>query len=336
MHPHSIPGLEGLTNLAGKRGVDIRPTLLRVLTDLYVQKPVHSPEEEQHYTELALRLFDEVEVPVRAAVASRLAAFAGAPPLILRRLARDVPDVAAAVLGRTHVLTLAELIGIAEEMGPAYAAIVAARPEFSPIIDARDNQTMLQQPDTDDSSDTLSELFFAAGADERRLIILNIDYAPIAPAEPVASALVRDPARRLEQAALLRDTAEFTRIVETCLGISHAQAKRIVEDRSGETIVVAAKALGIPTDALQRILLFLNPAVGQSVQRVYDLSDLYEQMTQDSARRLLAIWQDKVAEHRPMPAHRPIYAQETLLGPRRETFHPRVRPAPSQQKSASA
>lgn len=335
MHPHSIPGLESLTNLAGRQGVDIRPTLLRVLTDLYVQKPVHSPDEEKHYTELALRLFNEVEVPVRAAVAARLAAFAGAPPVILRRLARDVPDVAAAILGRTHVLTLAELIGIAEEMGPAYAAMIAARPEFSPLVDARDTQTM-QPSETDESSDTLSELFFAAGADERRLILLNIDYAPIVPAEPVASALVRDPARRLEQAALLRDAAEFTRIVEACLGISHAQARRIVEDRSGETIVVAAKALGIPTGALQRILLFLNPAVGQSVQRVYDLSDLYEEMTQDAARRLLAIWQDKVVEHRPAPAHRPVYAPDAQSDPRRETFHARVRPAPARQKSASA
>ncbi|HYP10212.1 MAG TPA: DUF2336 domain-containing protein, partial [Xanthobacteraceae bacterium] len=34
----------------------MRPTLLRVLTELYVQRPTHTADEEHHYTELALRL----------------------------------------------------------------------------------------------------------------------------------------------------------------------------------------------------------------------------------------------------------------------------------------
>ena len=53
-----FPKLEGLDSLARRDGVDIQPTLLRVLTDLYVQKATHTSEEERHYTELALRLID--------------------------------------------------------------------------------------------------------------------------------------------------------------------------------------------------------------------------------------------------------------------------------------
>ena len=60
-----FPKLEGLDSLARRDGVDIRPTLLRVLTDLYVQKPAHSSEEERHYTELALRLIDTVDLATR-------------------------------------------------------------------------------------------------------------------------------------------------------------------------------------------------------------------------------------------------------------------------------
>ena len=41
-----IPNLDGLTELANRDGVDIKPTLLRVMTDLYAQKPVHTVEEE--------------------------------------------------------------------------------------------------------------------------------------------------------------------------------------------------------------------------------------------------------------------------------------------------
>ena len=37
-------------------GVDIRPTLLRAMVDLYVQKQTHTEQEEQQFTKLALRL----------------------------------------------------------------------------------------------------------------------------------------------------------------------------------------------------------------------------------------------------------------------------------------
>ncbi|MEI9803915.1 MAG: hypothetical protein WDN48_04915 [Pseudolabrys sp.] len=42
----SHPPLDGLLDLACRDGVEIRPTLLRVLTDLYVQKPTHSAAEK--------------------------------------------------------------------------------------------------------------------------------------------------------------------------------------------------------------------------------------------------------------------------------------------------
>ena len=84
-----IPNLDGLTELANRDGVDIKPTLLRVMTDLYAQEPVHTIEEENHYTELALRLIDQVDAGTRAIVANRLANYPGAPRTIVARLERD-------------------------------------------------------------------------------------------------------------------------------------------------------------------------------------------------------------------------------------------------------
>ena len=55
MFSPTFPELQGLVGLPDKTGIEIRPTLLRVLTDLYVQKPVHSDDEEHHYVELATR-----------------------------------------------------------------------------------------------------------------------------------------------------------------------------------------------------------------------------------------------------------------------------------------
>ena len=76
--PASAP-LDSLVDLACRDGVEIRPTLLRVLTDLYVQKPSHSPEEEAQYVELALGLIDAVDPLTRGTVTATLSAYPGAP-----------------------------------------------------------------------------------------------------------------------------------------------------------------------------------------------------------------------------------------------------------------
>ena len=89
----NLAGFEGLIDL-DRRGVDIRPTLLRVLTDQYLHRRIHTPDEERQYTELTLRLLDETDVPARAAVATRLATHANAPRAVILRLARDVLTVA--------------------------------------------------------------------------------------------------------------------------------------------------------------------------------------------------------------------------------------------------
>jgi uncharacterized protein (DUF2336 family) len=258
--------LDSLVDLACRDGVDIRPTLLRVLTDLYVQKPVHGLEEETQFVELALGLIDTVDASTRAAVAARLSAYPGAPAAVLGRLGR---------LG-----TPGRLAGL------------------SPAGTGGRDET---------GRDSLLELFFSASSEERRLILINLDVAS-APgtrrAAPVAGELVR----RLENAALKRNHGEFTRVLERALGVSHALAERIARDNSGEPLVVAARALGIKAEVLQRILLFLNPVIGQSAQRLYELSHLYDELNAAAAESMASIW--RAAAPRPPtrePSHEPVY-----------------------------
>src|SRR5205085_5877149 len=110
----------------------IRPTLVRVLTDLYVQKPAHTSEEERHYTELVLRLIDSVDQGTRVAVAKKIASYAGAPPAVARRLARDTIEVAEPILRHCAVLTSADLAAIVRDFGASHAAIIAARETAKP------------------------------------------------------------------------------------------------------------------------------------------------------------------------------------------------------------
>ena len=248
----AISPIDGLVDLACRDGVDVRPTLLRVLTDLYVQKPAHSADEQAQYVELALGLIDTVDAATHAAVTARLSAYAGAPAALLDRL--------------SGTRKTAE--------SPATAAV-------QPITDAN--------PEASGQPGSLVDVFFGATAEERRLILLNLDIAATGPAQnigPVSAEIIK----RLEMAALQRNAGEFSRILERALGIGRDMAERVARDRSGEPIVVAARALGMKGAVLQRILLFLNPAVGQSVQRVYDLVQLFEELSLEAAQQMLAIW----------------------------------------------
>ena len=90
-HP-LFPGFDGLMTLSRREGVDIRPTLLRVLTDLFVQANNHSAEEERHFIELASRLIDQVDDSTRAAVRARLGIYPGTPAEIRSKLGLQPAD----------------------------------------------------------------------------------------------------------------------------------------------------------------------------------------------------------------------------------------------------
>ncbi len=282
--PPTFAGLEGLVDLDRHDGIDMRPTLLRVLTDLYLQKRTHPPEDERYYTELALRLIDATDVRTRSALAVRLAPYEAAPRIVLQRLARDVIDVAKPILMHSPSLTAADLAAIAKDCGPAHAEIIATRE-----LPAASEQAVPAPAHTEsDEASELAEIFYAAGAAERRLILINLDYATsLAPPPPAA--FDRKDVWRLESATLQHNLEAVVHEFERTLGISLKQARRIINDELGEPLVAAAKAMVLPSDVLQRMLLFVNPCVGQSVDRVYELAELYNEITVDAARRLIAV-----------------------------------------------
>jgi hypothetical protein len=241
------PRLDGLFDLALRDGVDIRPTLLRVLTDLYVQKPFHTADEETQYVELANGLIECVDEGTRATVAAVLAAYPGSPAAILCRLQGSEAPVRA----------------------PARAS--------APPPPVRDD---------------LTELFFSAAPEERRLILANLLPEPAARRPRPASG---ETLARLETAALQRNPAEFARALRAALQLAPALADRIVEDATGEPLIVAAKAVGMPAAMLQRVLLLLNPSIGQSVSRVHELAALFEDIGAEAAEQMVAIWRGTTA-----------------------------------------
>ncbi|MBI3435404.1 MAG: hypothetical protein HY056_10055 [Proteobacteria bacterium] len=366
--------LDGLLQLARYDGVDIRPTLLRVLTDLYVQKPGHSRDEERHYTELALRLIEAVDVPIRKTIADRLTRYPAAPLIVLRRLADDIGEFArierrrAATIHQTSVLqatgagpprqsnrlaasvrtaaalpakTAASVSDAALPAAPAIAAPTAAIPTAN---SGRTQSTATRGTDTATATANIGDAFFAAEPSERRVILGNLAFAN-GPAPPLRPLTAED-LTRLESAALGGRPDLFIREIEAALGVSRQLAERIVNDPTGEPTIVAAKALAIPLDVLQRVLMFLNPAVGHSVERLYSLSALYHDIRRDAALRLVVNWRAAPGRPAPTPRHQPLHWDDERKDarsmatpaprPARRDATPGVRPAPTRQPTTDS
>ncbi len=330
MESASLSSLDNLTHLGLRSGVDMRPTLMRVLTDLYVQKLTHTPDEERHYTELALRLLGAVDVATRAAVAGRLARHLSPPMQVIQQLAADLPEVATLV--RAHPVLHRKTQTSAP---PMPVAAVAEVREAAPAESAgRQQDSPLSAPAPGliaaAVASELNELFFAASAEERRLILLNLEIAAPLPAGRVR--LARDPAvdRQLEAAALARDHEDFAQHLAHSLEISRAQARRIASDVLGEPIVVAAKAITMPRDMVYRILLFVNTTVGHSVERVHTLATLYDELPMQAAEHMVSIWR---ALHQHEPAkHRSLVWNDEARA-RARTATAAVRRAPVSQRT---
>jgi hypothetical protein len=308
----NLDGMTGLAGLADRTGVDIRPTLLRVLTDLYIQKPAHTPAEDRHYTELALRLIDVVDGATRAAVAERLKGHPNAPVAVLERLAHLAPRIANEKDQGSIELFVTEtsLDDDLEILEP----VVPAAPPTGPAQEAPAAPAMPLPVDYI----AQREEFFSADSEDRRLILMNLEHVA---EQDVALAQETNIIRYLEQAALAGRAQEFTTLLQQGLGVSRALSRRIVTDPAGEPFVVSAKALAMPTDVFQRILMSLNPAIGQSVDRVFELSDLFLDLPLSSALHLVAVWRAADRMEARSLVHRRAHWDDVPTGTRRSAAH---------------
>jgi hypothetical protein len=359
----TLPNLDGLIGLARQDGVDVRPTLVRVLTDMYVQKHTHTADEEHRYSELALWLLAGVDVATRAAVAKKLSTYPHAPRLVVRRLARDVIEVAEPLLASSLCLTSDDLLAIIKDFGPRHAAAIGTRhlsaaratdaphrsrvtdnpPNGSknasagdgrrvaelaerPVSPAARSEVPVQNPPSaaaappaarEGEAVNLGERFLSAGPPERRLLLERLDGETLPPREPALPPRREDLIGELESAAMQRRPDDFARSLERALGISSSRARQIVYDETGEPVVIVAKALAVASERLVRILLFLNPRVGQSVERVFSLVDLYEQLSVQAAHHIVASWQNVNANEKPKADYRPLHWNDERPGARR-------------------
>jgi Uncharacterised protein conserved in bacteria (DUF2336) len=267
-----FPGFDGLMTLSRREGVDIRPTLLRVLTDLYVQANAHSSDEERQFVELTSRLIDEVDDATRAAVRARLAIYPGTPADVLRKL---------------------ELRPAAPDQRVPLASAIAALPSAAaPVREPTEAQLRMASNLSMQPKDAaeISDMFSRASASERPLILHNLQDTPLRASARIPAARAKRAIETLEMAAFAADVENFTAELGETLILPWRVATQVVNDPGGEPLACAARALDMPSAVFQRILLFLKPEIGSSVHTVYRLSRLYDKLSERSALIMLAAW----------------------------------------------
>src|SRR5579864_1656547 len=190
--PSLFPGFDGLMKLSRREGVDIRPTLLRVLTDLYVQARAHSEQEARQFVELASRLIDQVDDATRAAVRARLAIYPLAPARILEQLGL-----------RPAAPETPEPLALEIDAPPP-----AASPE-RPLTEAQlrlASQLAMQPKDAAE----ICDLFFRASGSERAAILHNLGQTPLKASPRIPAARAVRAVETLEMAAFAADVESFT------------------------------------------------------------------------------------------------------------------------------
>jgi hypothetical protein len=270
--PHSDPwgdcvtapaiNRKNLLGLADRPGNDIRARLLLALTALYVERATHTEEEKRQYAELAQRLIDVVDETTRTAVAGIL---------------------------RGHPTASIEISGhLSQEPNPR-----AEGGSRIPAIDMAPSAKAAASPHDALDPAEWGEAFFAATPAARRSLLMLIAKKCEGQNAESMQDIARADYERLDVAALQGRIVEFNREFERLLDLPRGLCERIINDSCGEPIVVAAVAMHMPIAVLQRILLLVNPAVGHSVERVFDLTNLAYDLERGVAVGLLSSWRDQ-------------------------------------------
>jgi hypothetical protein len=269
-----------LIGLADRPGGDVKARLLLALTALYVERKTHTDEEKRQYAELAQRLLDMVDATTRSAVIAIL---------------RDHPSAPIEIVG-SPVQTMSPGLGApAAPGGGRIATLVPATRQAAEAGKAAPAPT------------ERGEAFFAATAAGRRELLALIAKECEGQDTPEREHPPAD-CKRLDAAALEGRIGELIREFERTLDLPRSLCERIINDPLGEPIVVAAAAARIPIAVVQRILLLINPAVSHSVERVFDLTNLYYELDRRAAERLMSVWR-KAAPRSESAAAPPVAAK---------------------------
>jgi hypothetical protein len=175
----------------------------------------------------------------------------------------------------------------------------------------------------------IERMFAAAKGLERVRILQNLDSSPLLPAVRPGPRRAARAIETLEMAAFACDADSFALELSSVLLLPMKAAERVISDPSGEPIACACKAVGMPDDVFQRVLLFLRPELGASVMDVFRLARLYAVLSERASLIMVSVWRGATVAHTQARYSASLYDDERRRARTASTSRPQpvARPA---------
>ncbi len=358
----AAPDLSGLIELSRVAHLDLKPVILRVQTDLFVQAQSRDRAERESFEALACGLIPIVDDETARIVAEKLAAFAGTPEPVLAALAERGGAVRDAVVAGVPQLT-PRLIAAAGADGADIAAALAARPgldraSIAELVDRADPaidralaantgivlrgsaaaalvargrtapdlaQLLLARPDL--SAAEMAPLYLHADPIRREAIQASVEAtAALRPCPPPP----RDLGTVLTGLSAAHDVTGFLRALTGALGLPRDLLSAAPDPGSRyDLITLCLRAADLHEEEAVYIFLTLNESVARSAERVFDLVKLFRTTSRACARDLVSAVTDQPLPERAgsTEGYQPHHAPDAPKLRAAATERPAARPA---------
>lgn len=317
--------LRDLAASADSKPAEMRPVLLRVITDLFVLHAHHTPQELRLYEEMAGKLVDDADEATLTLVARKLARCADSPASVMKTIRARGGAPANEILLVDAQIEWRDLRNIAASGGFEQACAIACRSdldrEITRILAGRpereiarahagnalaplavEDVRLLAARGREDAALALAllgrgdasldhlPLYLSANASQREKFVALVRAAGLAGAGRHAAAEPLDEAAcaRLEAGALRQKRSTFALILGEFLGCDSLCARKIVDDESGDALTLAFISIGLPQEIGARIFLIAFPKVALSNEAFARNMQLFASLSRRDAARIIA------------------------------------------------
>ncbi|WP_336799432.1 DUF2336 domain-containing protein [Kaistia sp. MMO-174] len=304
-----------------------------ILPELVAEATVAAPEPTESAPEPANHLAaPEISAPLSALVAARVltaslsaemsALASDAPPAPASARKPFEPQPRPAAVAPTPEATAAAPVAATSEATPPPAEVaLPAVPAEAPAatmpeaaLPVTDEAPPIVEPAV---SDDPVAAFLRLDREGRLARIGSLPPAPLS--KPKFSSIQIDQAfraalsrARLPMLARQHQREQLIAALAEGLRLDIEQVTALLDDRSGEALIVLLKAIGLSDSEAQQVMLFANPLMREAVEAFFRLSELLAGIAQPGASRLVGEWR---GDAEPEAAHQPHFAN----APRRDT-----------------
>ncbi len=317
--------LRDLAASANSKPAEMRPVLLRVITDLFVLHAQHTPQELRLYEEMAGKLIDDSDEANLTLVARKLARCADSPVSVINRIRARGGAPANEILLVNAQVEWRDLRGIAasgaceqacaiahrSDLDREITRILAGRPEReiaralagnakAPL--ALEDVRLLSARGREDAALAQAllgrgdlglehlPLYLSADAGQREKFVelTRADGLAQAGRHAVAESLDEASCAHLEAGALRQKRSTFALILAEFLRCDSLCARKIVDDESGDALTLAFISIGLPQEIGARIFLIAFPKVALSNESFNHNMRLFAALQRRDAARIVS------------------------------------------------